>query len=30
MHRLHGKNLALSGYESVNRLTGIQASGMGV
>ena len=30
VHRMHGKRLALSGYEPKNRLMGIKASGNGV
>jgi len=30
VHRMHGKRLALSGYEPKNRLAGIHASGTGL
>jgi hypothetical protein len=30
VHRMHGKRLAVSGYEPKNRLMGIKASGNGV
>jgi uncharacterized peroxidase-related enzyme len=30
VHRMHGRRLALSGYEPKNRLTGIKASGEGL